>query len=243
MPEEDPDAELGETVVIVRDGYVLGHSSDYKIPYWVCEGVSPAQLRGSEPRKDKFRADPELQDHSRSELADYRGSGYDRGHLAPAGDQTSSAKLKDETFFLSNMAPQLPCFNRQVWRALETKAREWVVEHNGAYILTGPIFYDPAEEDPETADGFIDYSVIGDGEGAVPTHFYKIVVARDEDGELQAIGFVLEHRCHDRGPDGYPFAGWIRSIDWIEEQAGFDFLPELSSSDTNRIERRAASMW
>ena len=239
-PAKHEDVDFGETVFVHREGYVLEHSSDLKIPLWVCERVTAAELTGSAVRKNRFRPDPQLSGEPRSELADYSGSGYDRGHLAPAGNQRASQRLKDETFFLSNMAPQLGSFNRQVWRELETLARDWAEERGEAYIITGPVFYDPAEDDPATEDGFIEYFVIGDGVVAGATHFYKIVVADNASGELEAIGFVLEHRSHS---SPYDFSTYIRSINRIEELTELDFMPGLGEGEAANIEGSASALW
>ena len=118
VPQKDPGFAFPPTAFVIRDGYVLEHSSVDKIALWVCEHVTLAEIT-SKPgvkRRDKFAPDPQLDPQERAELADYRRSGFDRGHQAPAGDQSSSQQLKDETFFLSNMAPQIGSgFNRNVW--------------------------------------------------------------------------------------------------------------------------------
>jgi len=113
-PRLDPSFGFGPTRFVIRRGYVLEHSSLDKIPLWVCEGVSKDQLEGSEARTNPFQADPELPAGERAELRDYKNSGYDRGHQAPAGDQTTNLELKRETFYLSNMAPQIPKLNQQI---------------------------------------------------------------------------------------------------------------------------------
>lgn len=99
---------------------MLEHSAVEKIPLWVAEHVTAAQFGGDVTRDDKFQPDPLLKPGARAELADYKGSGYDRGHQAPAGNETRDEKLKSETFYLSNMAPQAPRMNQQIWRKLET---------------------------------------------------------------------------------------------------------------------------
>lgn len=237
-PILDPDFDFGPTVVVARDGYVLEHSSTDKIPIWVAEFVDKAQLAGSLSRTNPFKPDPKLKVGSRAELADYRGSGYDRGHQAPAGNQTVSRHLKDETFFLSNMAPQKGQLNQQIWAALEDRTREWVNEHGSAFELTGGFFYDPEEDDPATADGTINYLTIGGGAVAVPTHFYKIVVVTQP--TLKAIAFVAENRGY---PKPFDFAALIKSIDWIEEHAGINFMPELTAAEEAALERNPSPMF
>lgn len=240
LPTTDSTWNHGTTHFVVRDGYVLQHSSLDKIPLWVCEGVSVEQLQGSAQRKDKFKADPKLPEGERAELEDYRGSGYDRGHQAPAGDQNHEQRLKDETFYLSNMAPQVGSFNQQIWRELETDARDWAEERGGAFVITGPIFWDPQEDDPATADGIIEYYVVGPGQVAVPTHFFKIVIAKNDQGEWEAIAFLLENRGY---PKPWDFSTYIESVDWIEERTGLNFMPDLDPVEEQRLERQRASMW
>jgi DNA/RNA endonuclease G (NUC1) len=172
-------------------------------------------------------------------LADYKGSGFDRGHMAPAGNQTTNAKLKEETFFLSNMTPQVPALNQQIWRELEDKTRQWVEQFGATHQITGVLFYDPKEENPQTADGIIHYSVIGKGQVAVPTHLFKIIIAQSG-GQTKAIAFVIENRKHSRP---FQFEQFIKSINWIEERTGLDFMPEMNLQEQRRLERDPSPLW
>jgi len=232
------------THLVCRDGYVLEHHDVDRIPLWVSEHVTSAEV-GGDVRRDRepFAADPLLPQIARAELSDYRNSGYDRGHMAPAGNQNSDVRLKEETFFLSNMCPQIGIgFNRAIWSDLEEKTRQWTqnaADNGEIWIITGPVFYDPKEEDPATADGLIEYDVIGANEVAVPTHFYKIVVGKTG-GTLRATAFVLENRKHPRGED---LAQFVKPIDWIEFQTGLDFLPQLEDSQEEGLERVPGTMW
>jgi endonuclease G len=171
--------EHGPTHMVFREGYVLEHSDIDKIALWVCERVTKEEAQGDAVRTDNFRPEPQLPENARAEKSDYKGSGYDRGHMAPAANQKSSEHLMDETFFLSNMAPQVGAgFNQHAWRDLEALTRGWAIERGEAIIITGGMFFDPEEENSATADGMIEYLTIGPGEVAVPTHFYKIGVER-----------------------------------------------------------------
>jgi DNA/RNA endonuclease G (NUC1) len=137
------------------------------------------------------------------------------------------------------MAPQTGALNQQIWAALEDLTREWAKDAGSAYIITGGFFYDPAEEDPNTADGLIDYSTIGKGAVAVPTHFYKIVVKGKGD-QARAIGFVAENRGYKKPFD---FAALIKPIDWIEERAGLNFMPDLTDAEEAALEKNASPMF
>lgn len=243
LPERDPAWIFGPTLMVARPGYALEHSSGDKIPLWVCEYVEPADITGNAKRRDKFEPDPKLPPGQRAELADYKGSGYDRGHMAPAANQKNSQKRNDETFYLSNMAPQIGVgFNRHKWEHLESATREWVRTGvvASAWIITGPIFWDPDEESVATADGFIEHPVIGSNAVSVPTHFYKIVVGKKANDELVAVGFVMENRAH---PNAAPLGGYITSIDWIEERTGLNFMPRLDPETEERLERRPGGMF
>jgi endonuclease G len=239
-PKLEETVNVGPTDLIARDGYVLMHSAVEKIPLWVCEYVVKDQLTGSLTRDDKFQPDPLLKKGRRAELIDYKSSGYDRGHQAPAGDQTKDATRKLETFYLSNMAPQVSALNQQIWRELETHVRDWIIERGSGYVITGPMFYDPKEENADTATGVVKHKVIGPDEVAVPTHFYKIVVAKDSSGQWQSIAFVMENRKYTKPFD---FSKYIEPIEWIQERTGINFMPELDTVEQKRLERNASPLW
>lgn len=241
IPKLDQDFGHGPTDFVIRRNYVLEHSALDKIARWVCEHVTPAELSGSAKRRNPFKPEPQLAGKPRSELVDYRRSGFDRGHLAPAGNQVQSQEDKDATFFLSNMTPQEPKHNQEIWRELEDLTRDWV--KNGAlseaYILTGGFFYDPEEEQPSTADGFIDFRTVGPGAVAVPTHYFKIVLAPADGENWRAVAFVQENRRYNRPFD---FSEHIQPIKWIEERSGIDFFPDLDPLQEQSLEGQAGEI-
>ncbi len=249
-PESLPGWNHGPTTIIARDGYILEHANLDKIALWVCEHVTDEHIVGEAHRKHcRFKSDPELSRGDRATLSDYRSSGYDRGHQAPAGDFKYDQDRICESFYLSNMAPQVGSgFNRNVWRVLETRTRDCVAQSGDAYIITGGMFFDPDEDGEENADGIVDYYVIGRHEVAVPTHFYKIVAGKDSTGNWRAVGFVLANVKHDKvGGDKYDFSGYIRSIEWIEERTGLNFMPQLEDDENpdlkDRLELDPAELW
>ena len=227
--------DIGATQIIARNGYVLEHSATDKTSLWVCEWVQKSDINGSGNRnKSNFAPDPSLPVGSRAELEDYARSGYDRGHQAPAADHTSSQRETDETFYLSNMAPQKPALNRDIWANLESKVRNIVKKEGAAYVITGGLFYDPKEDSPATADGLVEYKTIGKDAVSVPTHFYKIIVYED-DGNWKATAYVLENRKYGQSES---LDQQIRTIDWVEERAGIDFMPKLSDLEERDLESR-----
>jgi DNA/RNA endonuclease G (NUC1) len=137
MPKVDPAQNFGPTTIIYRKGYVLEHSTTDKIALWVCEGFERKQWDPPNPnRKNVFQPDPELPKNQRAELADYKGSKFDRGHQAPAGDFNNQT-LKDESFFLSNMAPQSPRLNQVFWHVAGGQSKELGAERSSHVRLYG----------------------------------------------------------------------------------------------------------
>jgi endonuclease G, mitochondrial len=234
----DTGAAIGSTEVVIRQGYVLEHSSVDKIPLWVCESVVADQLTGHLRRRNRFQADPDLQGR-KSYPSDYAGSGYDRGHQAPAGNQTKDPMLKDQTFYMSNMAPQRPSLNRGIWKVLEDRTREWVIRYGHAYEWTGPIRCDPKMLNRATSQESCQRHTIGKNAVAVPTYFYKIVLVQDQT-KWKAIAFVMPNQDFERP---YQLETYIKSIDWIEQQTGIEFMPNVDLRERRALKSVAASMW
>lgn len=247
VPKAQTGAGLGRVEVIVRDGYVLGHSAEARIPYWVCEHSTADELDGPGDReKSRFTPEPKLAGKPRSELRDYVGSGYDRGHMQPAANARKSQTMMDETHFLSNIIPQVgPTFNQGIWAQLEKEVRAWTKVRGETWIISGPLFYDPLEETDETADGLVPYFTIGEGDVAVPTHCYKIVLAKNAGGEWESIAFMFDN---DRHGKPYRLGMHLTTITWIEQRAGLDFMPDLSGDPAkiaivNRLKNKKSELW
>ena len=103
--------------------------------------LSPNELDGPAVRSNDFGPDTSIPAGSRSELSDYSGSGFDRGHMAPAEDMTRSEKVMSECFLLSNMIPQIgDGFNNGIWKSLENAVRGWVQQRGELTIIAGPVF-------------------------------------------------------------------------------------------------------
>ena len=234
----DTRERAGSTELVIRRGYVLEHSSLDRIPLWVCESVFAAQLQGHLNRSNRFKADPELQG-SKAYPNDYRGSGYDRGHQAPAGNQTVDPELKDQTFYMSNMAPQRPSLNRGIWKLLEDRTREWVLRYGHAYEWTGPIRCDPTPPSPPATPTTCRRHTIGENAVAVPLYFYKIVLVRDHSG-WKGIAFVLPNLDFQRP---YHLESYITSIEWIEDHTGLEFMPRMGARERRALRTAVSSMW
>ena len=118
--------------------------------------------RRAAKRGDDFRPDPAVPTGSATPQ-DYTRSGYDRGHLAPAADMSFSAKAMSESFYMSNMSPQAPQFNRGIWSKLEKQVRHFATKEKRIVVVTGPIL--PAEKN----------ITIGANKVTVPQYYYKVI--------------------------------------------------------------------
>lgn len=189
---------------LCRTGFAIGHDANTRTPAWVIERLGLSSLRGGVERTDNFRADPDLAPGRRAELDDYAGSGYDRGHMAAAGNLTWSNQAMVESFYLSNIAPQNPTLNRGEWAKLEAKVRDWVLERNDLVIITGPVF---SNADP----------VIGKSPVRVPIAFYKIVF---DPFRREAVGFVYPNAP----PTSANQADYRVPVEQIERTTGLAFV-------------------
>lgn len=119
--------------------YAVLHSGVTRTPLWAGEHLTYSELMMDIDRKDNFHAEPALPADERSELADYVGSGYDRGHMAPAADMPTEQAMS-ESFSLANMTPQNPSNNRGLWSSLESKTRNLAQQRGDLYVVSGAVF-------------------------------------------------------------------------------------------------------
>ena len=165
---------------ICRTGYFLQHDAALKIPVWVAWSLTPEHVNGCVERSNAFAADQSLPRGARAELGDYAGSGYDIGHVAPNGDQGWDVQVERESFYLSNMMPQLPGLNRGIWKLLETSTRGWAAQRNHTMIVyAGPIYDDRTNKR------------IGTNKVIIADAFYKIVID-SKTGET--LAFMFPHQ-------------------------------------------------
>jgi endonuclease G len=217
----------------VREGYVLAQDARLKIPLWVQYELNANEMSGPASRTDDFQPDTSIPFGYRAELEDYSGSGFDRGHMAPAGDMKRSWRVMSESFLLSNMCPQVGSgFNRHIWKNLETAVRGWVEQRGTLTIIMGPIFGIQSNR--------VSYQVIGENHVAVPTHFYKIIVDANSQGAIEALAFMLPNE----NLSGRHYREFLTTIDEIEKATGLDFLSALPTEVQETVESRTApNIW
>ena len=213
MPKGSADDEI-----IYHTAYIVGFNDHTEEPDWVFYELTDKETHGDEERSNNFRADPDVKAGS-AKPDDYVHSGYDKGHLVPAGDMKWDATIMSETFFMSNMCPQKPALNRGIWKHLEEQVRHWADREHNLYISAGPIFFN---SDPAT---------IGRDRVAVPDAFFK-VVATITSGQYKGIAFIMKNEGSNE-----PLQNFAVSIDSIQNLTGIDFFPALPDSLENAIEK------
>ena len=205
--------------IILRLDYTLQYNEEHEQADWVAYELTRAEVLGQTSRKDSFKTDSSVSTGSAT-LDDYRGSGYDRGHLAPAADMRMNSQSMSDSFYMSNMSPQEPSFNRGIWSELESYVRTWAYDNESVYIVTGPVLT------KET------YPTIGINQVAVPEYYYKVVLDYTEP-EIKAIGFILPNAKGTKTVQDYAV-----SVDDVEAFTGIDFYPTLIDSQEELLESR-----
>lgn len=180
---------------IKKSGYHILYNTLTKSPVYVIEKLTKDTLvpdPGADRSGIPFTKDQVLRDTESSSNADFVNSGFDRGHLAAAGNHSNCGESLAETFSLSNMCPQFPVCNRGNWKVLENHARSLALEHGIVYVYSGPI-YIPQSPPNMPHDKYVIYKVIGNNSVAVPTHFFKVVVIEVVKGRNVVESYVVEN--------------------------------------------------
>ena len=212
-------SSVSNNQIIKHSYYSLSYNEYHEQADWVAYKLTKTMIdSGFVKRKDSFRIDPSVSTNS-AELSDYKGSGYDRGHLCPAADMKISKTAMSETFYMSNMSPQHPSFNRGIWKKLESKIREWAVENDEIYVVTAGVLNNKISKS------------IGLNSVSVPEYYYKVVLCYSE-SNIKGIGFLLENKRGSGSLEEYAV-----SIDMIESTTGINFFPSLPDEVENKIEK------
>ena len=204
--------------IINRPGYTLGYIEQHEQAAWVIYIMTAAEATTKvAKRTNKFRSDPEIPTGSAT-AADYRQSGYDRGHLAPAADMAFSGQTMADSFFMSNMSPQKPAFNRGIWKDLEALVRYFAIAEREIVVVTGPIL--PKKK----------LVTIGANKVTVPTHYYKVIL--DLTPPRKMIGFILPNKVSNE-----PLAAFAVTVDTVEKATGLNFFSKVPQEEQERLER------
>ncbi|EDV35777.1 uncharacterized protein Dana_GF12638 [Drosophila ananassae] len=206
--------------------YVLSYDRRNRVPHWVFEHLTPDSVAKNDAvdrAKCDFKQDESIHPYFRSQNTDYRRSGYDRGHMAAAGNHRLHQKHCEETFYLSNMAPQVgQGFNRDAWNTLEMHVRKLTKIYPNVYVCTGPLYLPHKEGDGKT---YVKYEVIGANTVAVPTHFYKVVVSEAADQKLHMEAYVMPNQVISNDT---PISVFQVPPETVERAAGLLFFDQMN---------------
>ena len=208
-----PSGSNGE--VVHHKHYSLSYVEKHEQAEWVAYELTKKSLKAKNvKRAKKFKPDYDVSSRSAFHR-DYSHSGYTRGHMAPAGDMAFDKVAMQESFYMSNMSPQLRVLNNGIWKELEEQVRDWAYDDNRIYIVTGPMLNRPR------------LKTIGkQNKVSVASAFYKVILDIDKP-KRKGIAFVIPHeRCEDRLEE------YAMSIDDLESELGFDFFANLISEET-----------
>lgn len=220
---ELPKGGRGNDTLLIHCGHIVNYHQTWRLPDWVAYALTREETYGQEERGNNFNADPLLSRYP-VQWYDYKKSGYDRGHMAPAGDMKWSEVAMEESFYMTNICPQDQELNRGRWNDLENLVRKWARQDSVVYVVCGPVVEDGCKKIGEHHDI------------AVPKGFFKVVLRQHREKyqptpQWQAIAFYFDNV--NTMEDLCTFA---MSVDKIEQMTGLDFFPNLPDEVENVIE-------
>ena len=219
-------------LILVNRHYVLGYSYYFRQAKWALEIVDSGKI--DIDRVDNFRPDYRIPDAFRADLADYKGSGYDRGHLIASANQNEVNIQNSETFLLSNMSPQYPNFNRGIWKDLEDAVRK--LDSNDdiweTYVICGPVFY--FDQPVQSIGSKDDYGV----SIPIPNAYFKSVLTEDKNGNLHMWSFLIANEKSEE-----PLSNFLVPTKKIEKLSGLVLWETLVGSKIEQEKSQVRRMW
>ena len=205
-----------ENSVCRYKGFTVYFNPKYHIPNCVIYELTAEKVQGTLPRAKNFETDENVK--GCAQPSDYQYSGYDRGHMVPAGDMKWDAQAMQESFYMTNICPQVKSLNTGAWNSLEGRVRQWAKRDGALIVATGPILSSSMP-------------TIGGKAGiAVPPKFYKAILAHKAN-PVRAIAFI-----YDNEKSGTPLSKHVVSVDEVESATGIDFFASLPDDVENRVE-------
>ncbi|SFS33813.1 endonuclease G [Zhouia amylolytica] len=202
--------------IIHHNFYSLSYNEDHEQSEWVAYELKKEHLTNDDRKRPYFEMDSEVGTGS-AHWQNFKNSGYDRGHLCPAGDRRFSIAAYEETFLTSNISPQNHQFNSGVWNRLEQQVRYWAEKHGNLLVITGAVL----------TDGL---ATIGSEKVSVPEQFYKIVFKQSDVG-YEVITFLIPHEASEA-----PLDTFIVPVDTLESLTGIDFFYRLKDEVEFKLE-------
>lgn len=197
-------------------GFTLSFNRNNHTPNWVGWELLSSEVGGKESRSNFFWQDNDIIECSTR--ADYKSSGYDRGHMIPAADQKWCKQAMHDSFVMANMCPQDGALNSGAWNTLEEKCRLWAKRDSAIIIVAGPIY------------NRVDNTFIGDTKVRVPSAFYKVIIA-PYIIRPRGIAFIYPNMKSPGNMQNY-----VVTIDHVEQITGIDFFYNMPDNIENEIE-------
>ena len=205
--------------IVKHTYYTLSYNEKHEQAEWVFYNLKKEYLKSNNFKRPYFIQDPKVTTAS-ADWRNYKNSGYDKGHLCPAGDMDFDQQAYEDTFFTSNISPQNHEFNSGIWNRLEQKTRYWAAQFEGLYVVTGGVLKDYSQ-------------TIGSEKVVVPNSFYKILFHHSR-GNYKMIAFLIPNKKSDR-----PLYDYVIAVDELETITGIDFFHNLEDAIENKLEKRA----
>jgi len=211
-----PSSTYGD--IVWHNYFLLSYSEPHEQAEWVAYTLLKEHLTHDDRKRPYFIEDPRVRTKS-ADWRNYKRSGFDRGHLCPAGDRRFSEQAYNETFYTSNISPQDKAFNAGVWNRLEKQVRSWCKKYGALTIITGGVLKKGLQE-------------IGSEDVDVPDEFYKLVIKVHGD-EIQVLAFLFPHKETNR-----PLQDFLVPVDAIESATGIDFFEQLPPKKALELEQK-----
>lgn len=203
--------------IVQHKYYTLSYNEQAEQAEWLAYELKKEYVTNRDYKRPYFISDPKVTTTS-ADWKNYRNSGYDKGHLCPAGDMEFDKLAYNDTFYTSNISPQDRDFNGGIWNRLEQKVRYWAVRYDGVYVVTGGVLKNSSR-------------TIGTEKVIIPDSFYKIVLNVSK-GKHKMIAFLIPNKGSEK-----PLYSFIVSVDTIEKLTGIDFFPKLDDKLENSLEK------
>lgn len=203
-------------LILNRKGYSVSYNKDWKIPNWVAWHLTANHANGETTRIQGYTDDKDVP-LPRATNEDYRGSGWSRGHMCPAGDNKWDETAMKESNLLTNICPQHASLNSGLWNVIEHDCRKWAKKYDDVYIVCGPVLLNKEHE------------TIGANKVVVPEAFFKVILRMNP--QPAAIGFIIRNNEVKKKRDEF-----INTVDDVERITGMDFFPALPDDIENKVE-------